>query len=142
MTLLGRTAVGAGLSAALALAFLWSAPATGHLDGTVIFGGCPGTEPANPGLGYACTYRPVGGAVVYVLPIHGAAVSVVTDRSGRFQLDLTPGFYKVEVQVDVFEVLQPNGPPHHPSWAGTAKGVWIVSHKNAHVDLGIMTMMM
>jgi hypothetical protein len=142
MTPVARIAVGCTLAAALTIAFLWSAPADGHLEGIVIFGGCPGTEPVGAG-GFGCSYRPVPGAAVYASPLHRPSLSVLSDKSGRYQIDLAPGLYSVYAGIDLFEYLHPNGPPHRPSMVGSVpKAVWIVSGTSVKVDLGIMTMTM
>jgi hypothetical protein len=100
------------------LAFACSSSTRGHLEGSVYFVGCAGTEeiqpPGSPPISN-CTTTLVNGAVVVAVPGSApaqfgldqsrhfivvsqaarSAISVRTDDRGKYRLDLAPGYYMV-----------------------------------------------
>jgi hypothetical protein len=73
-------------------------------------------------------------------PSHGPGVTAITDGSGHYELYLSPGVYKVQASMDVWQFLGQNGSPHRPIVQASApRAVWIVSNTRVRADLGIYT---
>ena len=117
------------LGSALLLAFVWYPSTRGHLEGKVTFVGCPGNVPIyQPGQPtYTCALLPVPGAVVkavpgtavqdstglwIIVPSGVGSISVRTDASGRYRLDLAPGSYMVGASESGWTVVDADGFRH------------------------------
>lgn len=71
----------------------------GHLEGLVVSGPTCPAEPDDESPSTGCEDQPVAGATIVVRAQDGGkAVSVATDETGAYNIELTPGDYLVVPQ--------------------------------------------
>lgn len=149
------------LVAVLALVFAWTAAARGHIEGSVHFLGCGGTQmmqkPGQPPPFVACSSNIVPGAVVVAvqgstarfdrdpagrLVVVSPAVRLTVARSddrGRYQLDLAPGIYMIGANESGFKVVEAGGTyVQMPRAESEFRAIKVVGRATMFVEIGIL----